>query len=166
MHARYVLVNCNKVACATLPLTVPYMYVCVMDSILCLATYVLIRIAYIYSNVCTYSTAQFKLDAREYILASASTFSPSSQPMLASKGSMLSSKGNMLSCMILLAIKVDACVQLLAHIRHRAVSRCAQARLHALVHYFICNLPVNLMLTGITHQAFIKCLLAILIHKQ
>ena len=32
--------------------------------------------------------------------------------MLASKGSMLSSKSNMLSCMILLAIEVDARVQL------------------------------------------------------
>ena len=43
-----------------------------------------------------YSTARFKLYAREYILASINTFSPSSQPMLASKG-------NVLSCMILLA---------------------------------------------------------------
>ena len=73
-----------------------------------------------------YSTPRFKLHAREYILASANTFSLSSQPilaskgsMLASKGSMLSSKGNMLSCMILLAIEVDARVQLRACIRHR-----------------------------------------------
>ena len=55
----------------------------------------------------SYSTARFKLHAREYILASAYTFSPSSQPMLASKGSMLASKGSMLSCMILLAIEAD-----------------------------------------------------------
>ena len=84
--------------------------------------------------------------------------------MLASKGSMLSSKGNMLSCMILLAIKADARVQLLARILHRAVSRCTRARLNALVHYFTCDL--NSMLADITHQAFIKCLLAILIHEQ
>ena len=84
--------------------------------------------------------------------------------MLTSKGSMLSSKGNMLSCMILLAIEVDACMQLLARIRHRAVSRCTQARLHTLVHYFTHDL--NLMLMDIIRQAFIKCLLAILIHKQ
>ena len=105
----------------------------------------------------SYSTTRFKLDVREYILASANTFSSSSQPMLASKGSML-------SCMILLAIEADACVQLLAHIRHRAVSRCTRARLHALVHYSTCDL--NLMLADITRQAFIKCLLVILIHKQ
>ena len=36
--------------------------------------------------------------------------------MLASKGSMLSSKGNMLLCMILLAIELDGCTQLLARI--------------------------------------------------
>ena len=109
-----------------------------------------------------YSTTQFKLHAREYILASANTFSPSSQPMLASKGSMLASKGsmllsksNMLSCMILLAIEVDARMQLLAHIQHCAVSRCTQARLNALVHYF--TLDLNLMLADITRQAFIKC---------
>ena len=42
----------------------------------------------------------------------------------------------MLSCIILLAIEIEARVQLLARIRHRAVSRCTQARLHALVHYF------------------------------
>ena len=83
--------------------------------------------------------------------------------MLASKVSMLSSKGNMLSCMILLAIEVDARVQLLARIRHRAVSRCTRARLNALVHYFTCDL--NLMLADITRQAFIKCLLAILAVK-
>ena len=109
-----------------------------------------------------YSTARFKLHAREYILASTNTFSPSSQPMLASKGSMfaskgsmLSSTGNMLSCMILLAIEVEARVQLLARILHRAVSRCTRARLNALVHYFTRDL--NLMLTDITRQAFIKC---------
>ena len=98
----------------------------------------------------TYSTARFKLYARDYILASINTFSPSSQPMLASKdsllaskgsilaskGSMLSSKGNMLSCMILLAIEINARVRLLARIRDRAVSRCTRARLHALVYYF------------------------------
>ena len=91
----------------------------------------------------SYSTARFKLHAREYVLASVNTFSPSSQPMLASKGrtlaskgSMLSSKSNMLSCIILLAIEIEARVQLLARIRHRAVSRCTRARLHALVHYF------------------------------
>ena len=83
-----------------------------------------------------YSTTRFKLYACKYILTSINTFSPSSQPMLASKGSILSSKGNMLSCTILLAIEIDIRVQLLARIRHRAVSRCTQARLHALVHYF------------------------------
>ena len=41
--------------------------------------------------------------------------------MLASIGSMLSSKGNMLLYMILLAIEIDARVQLLARIQHRAV---------------------------------------------
>ena len=71
--------------------------------------------------------------------------------MLASKGSMLSSKGNMLLCMILLAIEVDV----IAHIRHRAVSRCTRERLNALVHYFARDL--NLMLADITRQAFIKC---------
>ena len=111
-----------------------------------------------------YSTTRFKLYARKYILASINTFSPSSQPMLASKGSMLSSKDIMLSCMILLAIEIDAHVQLLARIRHRAVSRCTRARLHALVHYFTRDL--NLMLADITCQAFIKCFLAILIHEQ
>ena len=70
----------------------------------------------------------------------------------------------MLSCMILLAIEVDAHVQLVARIRHRAVSRFTRARLHALVHYFTRDL--NLMLANITHQAFIKYLLAILIHEQ
>ena len=84
--------------------------------------------------------------------------------MVASKGSMLSNKGNMLSCMILLAIEVDARVQLVARIPHRAVSRCTRAKLHALVHYFTCDL--KLMLTDINCQAFIKCLLAILIHEQ
>ena len=117
-----------------------------------------------------YSTARFKLHAREYILASVNNFLPSSQPvlaskgntlaskgsMLSSKGNMLSSKGNMLSCIILLAIEVDARVQLVARIRHRAVSRCTRARF---VHYFTRHL--NLMLTDITHQAFIKGLLAI-----
>ena len=103
-----------------------------------------------FHKVYIYSTARFKLYARDYILASINTFSPSSQPMLASKdsmlaskgsilaskGSMLSSKGNMLSCMILLAIEIDARVRLLARIQDRAVSRCTRARLHALVHYF------------------------------
>ena len=56
--------------------------------------------------------------------------------ILASKGSMLLSKGNMLLCMILLAIKIDARVQLFARIQDRAVSRCTRARLHTLVHYF------------------------------
>ena len=70
----------------------------------------------------------------------------------------------MFSCMILLAIEINACVQLLARIRHRAVSRCTPARLHALVHYFTRDL--NLMLADIYRQAFIKCLLAILIHEQ
>ena len=84
--------------------------------------------------------------------------------MLASKGNMLSSKGIMFSCMILLAIEIDACVQLLARIRHRAVSRCTRARLHALMHYFTRDL--NLMLVDINRQAFIKCLLTILIHEQ
>ena len=112
----------------------------------------------------SYSTAWLKLHARKYILASANTFSPSSQPMLASKGSMLASKGSMLSCMFLLAIEVDARVQLLARIQHRVISRCIRARLNALMHYFTCDL--NLMLADITRQAFIKCWLAILIHEQ
>ena len=81
--------------------------------------------------------------------------------MLTSKGSMLSSKGNMLLCMILLAIEVDARMQLVARIQNRAVSRCTRARF---VHYFTCDL--NLMLADITRQAFIKGLLAILIHKR
>ena len=70
--------------------------------------------------------------------------------MLASKGSMLSSKGKMLSCMILLAIKLDARMQLLTHIiiDHRAVSKYTRATLHALVHDFTCNL--NLMLMCVT----------------
>ena len=70
----------------------------------------------------------------------------------------------MLSCIILLAIEIEARVQLLARIRHRAVSRCTRARLHALVHYFTRDL--NLMLAEIIRQAFIKGLLAILIHEQ
>ena len=78
---------------------------------------------------------------------------------------MLSSKGNMLSCIILLAIEVDARMQLVARIQHRAVSRCTRARLqHALMHYFTRDL--NLMLADINRQALIKCLLAILIHEQ
>ena len=80
-------------------------------------------------NILVYSTARFKLYAREYILASKDS-------MLASKGSILASKGSMLSCMILLAIEIDARVQSLARIRDRAVSRCTRVRLHALVHYF------------------------------
>ena len=71
--------------------------------------------------------------------------------MLVSKGSMLSSKGNMLSCMILLAIEVDTHVQLVARIRHHAVSRSNRARLHALVHYFTRDL--NLMLADISPQS-------------
>ena len=68
----------------------------------------------------------------------------------------------MLSCIILLAIEVDARVQLVARsIRNCAVSRCTQARF---VHYFTRDL--NLMLADITRQAFIKDLLAILIHEQ
>ena len=66
--------------------------------------------------------------------------------------------------MILLAIEVDARVQLFARIWHRAVSRCTRTRLNALVHYFTRDL--NLMLADITRQAFIKYLLAILIHEQ
>ena len=97
----------------------------------------------------------------KFTLASTNTFSLSSQPMLASKDSMLSSKNNMLPCMILLAIEVDARVQLLTRIQHRAVTR---ARLHALVYYF--TRDFNLMLADITCQAFIKCLMAILIHEQ
>ena len=69
--------------------------------------------------------------------------------MLSSKGSMLSSKSNMLSCMILLAIEVDARVQLFARIRHRAFSRCTRARLNVLMHYFTGDL--NWMLVDITH---------------
>ena len=41
-------------------------------------------------NINGYSTARFKLDTREYILASANTFSSSSQWMLMSKCYMLS----------------------------------------------------------------------------
>ena len=80
---------------------------------------------------CKLQYRSIKLYAREYILASINTFSPSSQPMLASKGSML-------SCMILLTIEIDTRVQSLARIRDRAVSIDAgtRARLHALGHYF------------------------------
>ena len=56
----------------------------------------------------TYSTAQFKLDAREYMLASINTFSLSSQQMV-------TSKGNMLSCMILLTNELGTSTQLLTH---------------------------------------------------
>ena len=70
----------------------------------------------------------------------------------------------MLSCIILLAIEIEARMQLLARICHHAVSRCTRARLHALVHYFTRDL--NLMLADITRQAFIKGLLAILMHEQ
>ena len=80
---------------------------------------------------------------------------------LASKGSMLSSKGNMLSCIILLAIEVDARVQLVACIQNRAVSGCTRARF---VYYLTRDL--NLMLADITRQALIKGLLAILIHER
>ena len=41
--------------------------------------------------------------------------------MLVSKGSVLLSKGNMLSCMILLAIELDARAQLLARIIMQSV---------------------------------------------
>ena len=94
------------------------------------------------------------------MLASKGSMLVSNCSMLASKGSMLSSKGNMLSSMILLAIEVDAHVQLVARIWNRAVSRCFRA---IFVHYFTRDL--NLILADITHQAFIKCLLAILIHE-
>ena len=68
----------------------------------------------------------------------------------------------MLSCITLLAIEVDARMQLIARsIRNRAVSTCTRARF---VHYFTRDL--NLMLADITRQAFIKGLLAILIHEQ
>ena len=70
------------------------------------------------------------------MLASKDSMLTSKGSILASKGSMLSSKGNMLSCMILLAIEIDARVQSLARIRDRVVSRCTRARLHALMHYF------------------------------
>ena len=89
------------------------------------------------------------------MLASKGNMLASKGSMLSSKGSMLSSKGNMLSCMILLAIEVDAHIQLLARIRHHAVSRCTRARLNALVHYFTRDL--NLMLADITRQVFLKC---------
>ena len=59
----------------------------------------------------------------------------------------------MLSRMILFAIEVDTRVRLLAHIRHRAVSRCTQARLHALVHYFTRDL--NLMLADTFYSSSI-----------
>ena len=48
------------------------------------------------------------------MLASKDSMLASKGSILASKGSMLSSKDNMLSCMILLAIEIDARVQLLA----------------------------------------------------
>ena len=70
----------------------------------------------------------------------------------------------MFSCIILVAIEIDAHVQLVARsIQNRAVSRCTRARF---VHYFTRDL--NLMLTDITREAFIKGLqlLAILIHEQ
>ena len=70
------------------------------------------------------------------MLASKDSMLASKGSMLSSKGSMLSSKGNMLSCIILLAIEIDARVRLLARIRDRAVSRRTRARLHAFVHYF------------------------------
>ena len=54
------------------------------------------------------------------MLASKDSMLASKGSILASKGSMLSSKGNMLSCMILLAIEIDARVRLLARIRDRA----------------------------------------------
>ena len=64
----------------------------------------------------------------------------------------------MLSCIILLAIEADARVQLVARsIRNHA----ARARF---VHYFTRDL--NLILVDITRQAFIKGLVAILIHEQ
>ena len=74
------------------------------------------------------------------MLANKDSMLASKGSMFASKGSMLSSKGNVLSCMILLAIEIDACVQLLARIQHRAVSRCTRTRLHALVNFFTRNL--------------------------
>ena len=76
------------------------------------------------------------LASKDSILASKDSMLASKGSILVSKGSMLSSKGNMLSCMILLALEIDARMQLLAHIRDRAVSRYTRARLHALVHYF------------------------------
>ena len=42
---------------------------------------------------------------------------------LTSKGSMLSSKGNMLSCMILLAIEIDAHMQLVARMHSASCSQ-------------------------------------------
>ena len=67
----------------------------------------------------------------------------------------------MLSCIILFAIEVDARMQLIARIRNHAVIRCTQARF---VHYFTRDL--NLIVADITCQAFIKGLLAILIHER
>ena len=101
------------------------------------------------------------LASKGSMLASKGSMLTSKGSLLVSKGSMLASKGNMLSCMILLAIEVDARVQLVTRIRHCAVSRCTRARF---VHYFTCDL--NLMLADITRQAFIKGLLAILIHER
>ena len=80
---------------------------------------------------------------------------------LASKGSMLSSKSNMLSCIILLAIEIEARVQLLARIR--SVDAPKQDYMLSCI---ILLTILNLMLADITRQAFIKGLLAILIHEQ
>ena len=62
----------------------------------------------------------------------------------------------MLSCMILLAIELDAHVSAITRTQHCAVSRCSRARLHTLVHDFTHDL--NIVLTHITRQSFSKCL--------
>ena len=90
-----------------------------------------------YVHACImYSTAQFKLDTREYILASLNTFALSSKYMLMSKRYIL-------SCMISHAIQLNA------GMHHRAVSKCTCGNLHILVHGFTRNL--NLMLARFTH---------------
>ena len=73
--------------------------------------------------------------------------------MLSSKGDMLPSKGDMLSCMILLAMKLNARAQLLARSQQMHSSK-----INALVHDF--TRDSNLMLARITRRAFSTCLRA------
>ena len=55
----------------------------------------------------TYSTARFKLDAREHVLASVNTFSSSSQLMLASKLYLLSSMNQLLTLASILLASIN-----------------------------------------------------------